>query len=78
MDLVTLKDRADQAGREFDAIALLYYPDARWGAYRAFECNQPVPAQVCAAMENYHSATHAYYLARDGDAGFLGAHPVGH
>lgn len=67
-----LKDRADAAGAAFDAACKPHFCDGRWGAYRAIECGQDIPATVDAAMTAYHDATQAFYLARDGDGGFLG------
>jgi hypothetical protein len=69
--LKKLSDLADEAGAEFDRVCLKHYPDARWGGYRAIECDT-APAEVIAAMEAYHAATQAFYSARDGDRGFLG------
>lgn len=73
VSLSTLKDRADSAGLAFDAACKPHYCDGRWGAYRAVECGQDVPATVWAALDAYHAATHAFYLARDGASGFLGS-----
>lgn len=70
--LSELKAAADAAGKAFDDAARHHYADGRWGAYRAAECGQDIPADVWAALEAYHAATHAYYLARDGEGGFLG------
>lgn len=72
MNLQALKDAADNAGAQFDRVCLQYYPDARWGGYRAIEADK-APADVIDAMEAYHDATHAFYLARDGRNGFLGS-----
>jgi hypothetical protein len=71
-DLAELKARADLAGEQFDSTCLRFYPDARWGGYRAIEADIAPPC-VIAAMERYHAETHAFYLARDGHNGFLGS-----
>lgn len=68
-----LKDRADAAGTAFDAACKPHFADGRWGAYRAIECGQEIPATVDAAMTAYHDATQAFYRARDGEGGFLGS-----
>ena len=68
-DLETLNAQAATAEAAFDAACKPYYCDGRWGAYRAIECDQEVPATVWAALDAYHAATHAYYLARDGHLG---------
>lgn len=73
-DLATLRATADAAGVAFDAACKPHYADGRWGAYRAYECGQPVPPAVEAALDAYHAATHAFYAARDGAGGFLGGH----
>jgi len=72
-NLADLKKAADDAGDAFDKACKPYYCDARWGYYRAVECGQPVPAEVEAAFNAYNDATGAYYAARDGSKGFLGA-----
>lgn len=71
-DLKSLKAKADAASDSFDAACRPHFCDGRWGAYRAIECDQKVPASVTAALDGYHAALHAYYLARDGENGFLG------
>ena len=73
MTLKELRERADDAETAFDVACKPHYCDGRWGAYRAIECGQPVPADVVAAMEKAHKALHAFYLARDGAGGFLGS-----
>lgn len=72
-NLAALKAAADEAGAAFDAACKPHYCDARWGYYRAVECNQPVAPGVEAAFNAYHAATHAFYAARDGSKGFLGS-----
>lgn len=72
-DLNRLKAAADTAEKAFDDACRPYYADGRWGAYRAVECGQTVPPKVWAALDAYHAATHAFYLARDGERGFLGS-----
>ncbi len=69
--LACLRERADRAETEFNTVCLKYYPDGKWGGYRAIECDT-APKDVIAAMEIYHAATHAFYSARDGENGFLG------
>lgn len=71
--LECLKFRADQAGATFDAACKPHYCDGRWGAYRAIECGQDVPQSVMSALDACHDATQAYFLARDGEKGFLGS-----
>lgn len=68
-----LRLMAERAAAHFDEVCRPYYPDGRWGAYRAFECDQETPSDVDTALDAYHAATHAYYVARDGVAGFLGS-----
>ena len=72
-NLADLKAAADKAGDAFDTACRPHYADGRWGAYRAVECGQDVPPAVWGALDAYHAATHAFYLARDGAAGFLGS-----
>lgn len=72
-NLSALKQAADAAGGAFDKACKPYYVDGRWGYYRAVECNWPVSAEVEAAFNAYHAATYAFYEARDGSKGFLGA-----
>lgn len=72
MNLAELKRAADLAGENFDTACRPHFCDVRWGAYRAIECGQEVPPGVVEALDRYHAATHAYYLARDGERGFLG------
>lgn len=74
--LSLLKERADMAGDAFDKACRPFYCDGRWGAYRAYECGQDVPPSVDAAFNAYHAATMAFYAARDGASGFLGARGV--
>lgn len=71
-DLSKLKADADAAGAAFDDACKPHYCNGRWGAYQAIECGQDVPPAVAAALDAYHAATHAFYLARDGEGGFLG------
>lgn len=71
-DLATLRAAADAADAAFTDACRPHYCDGRWGAYRAYECGQPVPKAVEAALNAYHAAVHAFYRARDGEAGFLG------
>lgn len=72
INLQALKDAADAASQAFDTACRPHYCDGRWGAYRAYERGDAVPASVEAALNEYHAATHAFYLARDGERGFLG------
>jgi hypothetical protein len=71
--LQCLKDRADRASAKFDEACRPHFCDGRWGAYRAIECGNPVPASVSAALDAYHAAVRAFYAARDGERGFLGS-----
>ena len=73
--LQRLRNHADDAGTAFDAVCRPHYADGRWGAYRAIECGQDVPAAVETALDAYHAATTAFYTARDGSGGFLGPPP---
>lgn len=72
LTLQHMRDRAERLGTAFDAVCRPHYADGRWGAYRAIECGQDVPAAVVAALDAYHAATTAFYTARDGSGGFLG------
>lgn len=72
-DLHTLRAAADAATAAFDAACAPHYRDGRWGAYRAIDARQSVPAEVLAALDAELTATHAYYRARDGETGFLGS-----
>ncbi len=71
-DLAALRSAANAAGDAFDAACRPHFVDCRWGYYRAVECDQPVPNALHDACDKYIAATHAYYLARDGEGGFLG------
>lgn len=71
--LATLKERANTARDQLDTVCRAHYPDGRWGAYRACECDQPLPDDVSTAMDAYHDALHNFFHARDGDRGFLGS-----
>lgn len=75
-DLQAMKSAADEAGKRFDEVCRPHFCDGRWGAYRALEYGQALPRNVEAALDEYNSAVMAYYLARDGDRGFLGARGV--
>lgn len=75
-DLAALKRAADEASDALDAACRPYYCDGRWGFYRAEECGQPVPKAVTEAGDRYLAALHAFYLARDGESGFLGGRGV--
>lgn len=66
-DLSALKAKADHASAAFDAACKPYYCDGRWGAYRAIECGQPIPAPVNRALNEAHAAMQAFYRARDDD-----------
>ena len=71
-DLTALKAAADIAGENYDKVCLRFWQGARWDGYRAIE-SDTAPKCVVKAMEDYHAATHAFYLARDGHNGFLGS-----
>lgn len=70
--LSELKAISDAAEKTFDEACRKHYVDGRWGAYRAFECDQEVPKEVENAMNEAHTALHAFYRKRDGEKGFLG------
>ncbi len=72
-DLPALKAAADAAGAAFDEACRPHYCDGRWGYYRAMECGHDVPPELHARCDEYLKATHAFYLARDGELGFLGS-----
>lgn len=72
-NLQALKEAADKAETAFDAACRPHYVDGRWGYYRAVECGQKPPKTCETAFDAYWLATHAFYGARDGDKGFLGA-----
>jgi hypothetical protein len=72
-NLASVRAAADKADKAFDDACRPHYVDGRWGAYRAIECNHEVPRSVIAAMNEAHSAIQAFYIARDGDRGFLGS-----
>ena len=71
-DILALSEAVDRAGREFDEACKPHYCNGRWGAYQAFETGQDVPKDVEAALDAYHKAAQAFYVARDGGKGFLG------
>lgn len=71
-DIAQLKRAADTARAKFEAVCQPVYVDGVWGAYRAIECDQPVPANILRTMDETHAAVHAFYRARDGEHGFLG------
>lgn len=62
-DIAALKRAADEASDAFDAACRPHYCDGRWGAYRAYERGDTVPASVEAALDAYHAATQAFYVA---------------
>lgn len=72
--LQCLKERADKASEAFDRACRPHFADGRWGAYRAIECGEDIPRAVDDALNAYHAAAQAFYLARDGERGFLGSH----
>jgi hypothetical protein len=72
-DLNALRAAADRADAALDEACRPHYCDGRWGAYRAIEAGQDVPAAVMAAMDIAHAARHEFYSARDGEGGFLGS-----
>lgn len=71
-NLQALRAESDRTQAAFDAACKPHYVDGRWGAYRAIECGHRVPAGVMAALDTAHAATQQFYLARDGEQGFLG------
>ncbi|MCH4543143.1 hypothetical protein [Ochrobactrum sp. A-1] len=75
-DLKTLRVIADDADAAFDAACKPHYTDGRWGAYRAIECGIDVPKSVMSALDAAHAARQAFYLARDGERGFLGSREI--
>jgi|GEM_PF-5261385 len=74
--LAALRSRVDVASRAFDTACRPHYCDGRWGAYRDIENGRDVNTGVLRALDEYHGAMHAYYLARDGEHGFLGGKGV--
>lgn len=69
--LAALKARVDAASDAFDAACRPHFVN-RWDYYRAVECGQHVPQSVHDAADASLAAIHAFYRARDGEAGFLG------
>lgn len=74
--LPDLKAAADMAADAFNTACRPHYADGIWGAYRAFDRGDDVPATVRSASDAYIAAAHAFYLARDGAHGFLGSRGV--
>ncbi len=71
-DLQSLRAAADAASDAFDRACRPYYVNRR-DYYLACERDPgSCPASVHAACDAYLEATHAFYLARDGEKGFLG------
>jgi hypothetical protein len=75
-NLTKLKTAIDLASVDFDNACRPYYCDGRWGAYRAYEYGEQIPVTVDRALNAYHAALKAYYLARDGAGGFFGKYPA--
>lgn len=71
--MTDLRAQAEAAAAAFDDACRPHYPDGRWGAYRACEFGETLPPEVMATMDAYSDALAAYYAARDGERGFLGA-----
>jgi hypothetical protein len=72
-NLTALKDASDAAYARFEEVSSKHYLDGVWGAYRAYDAHKDtVPIEVIEAMYNFRNAIQAYYMARDGDKGFLG------
>jgi hypothetical protein len=71
-NLANLKAELEAASVAFDDACKPHYCDGRWGAYRAAEFAEDIPASVWSAMNAYTNACNAYYLSRDGSGGFLG------
>jgi hypothetical protein len=65
---------ARQAELAFDSACREYYPDCRWGYYRAKENAHDIPDHLHKKCDEYINACHAYYLERDRKNGFLGSH----
>lgn len=73
-DLATLRAAADAACAAFDTACRGSFADRRWGYYRAVEGDgRGVTDAMHAAADAYLAALHTFYLARDGERGFLGA-----
>jgi len=75
VNIQELREIADKAGHAFDEACRPHYVN-RWGAYRAIERGDKIPASVDKAMNNYHARTQEYYTARDGKHGFLGGRGI--
>lgn len=74
MTLAELKSECVKAETNFIAIARAHgYTNAPWDFYRALDKGERVPDEVMQAHENNFAATRAFYKARDGERGFLGA-----
>lgn len=72
MTLPDLRAAANAAQAAFETECARHYADGPWGFYRALERGGDAPPETLAASDAYLAATHAFYLARDGAAGFLG------
>lgn len=73
MFLPDLRLAASAAQAAFEAECARHYVDGQWGFYRALDRGEDAPPETLAASDAYLAATHAFYLARDGAAGFLGS-----
>lgn len=70
--LSDLRAATDATRKAFDLACKPHYADGRWGAYRAWDMEEDVPADVEKAMNAHHAALHRYYMIRDGSGGFIG------
>jgi hypothetical protein len=83
--LTELWESARTAQEAFEAVLRSHYPQAdQWTFYRADvavragtadkrEAGMAADTVVCAAHDDYITALHRFYLARDGACGFLGS-----
>lgn len=67
-----LKIAAEAASAALDAKCELFFEDGRFGAFRAIDKMEPLPNGIQEAIDYYITAVHQYYLARDGEFGFIG------
>jgi hypothetical protein len=64
---------ARQSELAFDLACQEYYPDYRWGYYRAKENGHDIPDHLHKKCDEYIHACRAYYLERDKRNGVLGS-----
>lgn len=71
-ELTARMDKMVAANTAFEKECERYYTNGKWGFYHASDRGEETPVDVQRAYTAALEATRAFYLARDGEKGFLG------